>query len=511
MTKQGGPLDIYTTPSAGTPATLVDCGLFSFIDCGDASAFLARLNISTALPPQFPSATRHVDFTAGEELTSYVSPEWADVAAALEVYLEQCEEYEHMLVPGLWGFPEGAGIPEDLLMNFGEFATKYGIEAFSPPSSYLRASAAASSRHRRRNRDIYDAIATLLGDDDVPYSTTAVSSERDEDGVTVMVHNREDGSLATIHAARLLIAIPPLADLLEPFDLDAQEEAVFPQWEYTREYAVLFALLGGQDELAHSRIISDEALIGCGARLLLRAQFDVLVAGSDAASPAGTKEEIEVVAFAEHGLMHLRVSAENHRRGSFRDLQTEGFSVERCTEVTPKCPAEATAYGYHPVLGVNSALCAVFGVLCILQLTFCLLTRVRAYSMVIACGCLLGWLIMHNNPWNPAGMRLQIVCLIIAPTFIAAGIYLTLNCDIGSIVLQAIGGGVAAAAAEESMNLLETGNGIAISGIAFQVTTMLICGVLAAEYIIEVLRYRRHAKGVVQAQEKHSASKAHVF
>ncbi|RYO97208.1 hypothetical protein DL763_002869 [Monosporascus cannonballus] len=214
--------------------------------------------------------------------------------------------------------------------------------------------------------------------------------------------------------------------------------------------------------------------------------------------------------------------------------------MERCTKVTPMCPVEATTYGYYPVLGVNSALCVVFGVLCILQVIFCLLTRVRAYSIVIACGCLLeclgygGRLIMHNNPWDPAGMKLQIVCIIIAPTFIVAGIYLTLKhvvrengsqfsrikpalytwifvgCDIGSIVLQAIGGGVAAAA-EDDMDLLEIGNGIIIAGIAFQVATMLTCGLLAAEYIIKVVRYRRCGSGILQAQEKRSTPKAHIF
>ncbi|RYP80881.1 hypothetical protein DL769_002259 [Monosporascus sp. CRB-8-3] len=373
----GGAVDTYTAPLAGTP---VDYGVFSFIDYGDASAFLARLNISTAPPLQFPSATRHVDFMTGKELTSYVSPEWTDVVAALEVYLEQCEKYEHMLVPGLWDFPEGADIPEDLLMNFGEFATKYGIEAALPTifistglgmgkfadeltMTVMQTFGGQMARAllglqgsfvpaSRRNQDIYDAIAALLGDDDVLYSTTAVSSERDDDGVTVTVRNREDGSLTTIYAARLLIAIPPLVDLLEPFDLDAQEEAVFSQWEYTREYAVLvrspfltalnesvanlplaaqpsnylrtpdvpfvdqFALLGGPDELAHPRIIGDEALDARGARLLLRKQFAALVAGSD----AGTEKGLDVVAFADHGPMHLHVSADSHRKGFFKDL-----------------------------------------------------------------------------------------------------------------------------------------------------------------------------------------------
>lgn len=194
-------------------------------------------------------------------------------------------------------------------------------------------------------------------------------------------------------------------------------------------------------------------------------------------------------------------------------------SIRDCTEVSPLCPVEATTYGYYPVLGVNATLCAVFGLLGLLQLALALLTRVRAYSIVIACGCLLeclgyvGRLIMHNNPWDPSGTKMQIVCLIIAPTFTAAGVYLTLKhavlhngpqhsrlpphlytwifigCDIGSICLQAIGGGVAASAGSDNIDLLHVGNNIIIAGIAFQVATMLICGLLAGEFIMKLVRH----------------------
>ncbi|RYO85511.1 hypothetical protein DL766_009121 [Monosporascus sp. MC13-8B] len=279
----------------------------------------------------------HVDFTTGEELTSYVSPGWTDVAAALEVYLEQCEKYEHMLVSGLWDFPEGADIPEDLLMNFGEFATKYGIEAALPTifiSTGLGMARALLGLQgsfvpaSRRNKGVYDAIAALLGDD-VLYSTTAVSTERSEDGVMVTVRNHEDGALTAIHAARLAHRRPPArghARALRPrragggrilaMGVHARARRARPTCPFVDQ----FVLLGGPDGLALSHIIGDEALDGDSAKLLLRTQFDALVAGSDAASSAGTGEELEVVAFADHGPMHLRASAESYRRGFFRDL-----------------------------------------------------------------------------------------------------------------------------------------------------------------------------------------------
>ncbi|CAI4214025.1 unnamed protein product [Parascedosporium putredinis] len=195
-----------------------------------------------------------------------------------------------------------------------------------------------------------------------------------------------------------------------------------------------------------------------------------------------------------------------------------GFAA--CVEVTPACPVEATTYGYYPALGTNAALLAFNALFCLGQIAIGLKTKVYFYSFAIAAGCLLealgyaGRIIMHDNPWSDSGMRLQIVCLIIGPSFIAGGIYLTLKhfirlngpehsrlkpelytwifigCDIGSICLQAIGGGLAGAA-KDNLKLLKTGNNIIIAGIAFQVVTMVFCGVLTADYSIR--RYRNRS------------------
>lgn len=196
------------------------------------------------------------------------------------------------------------------------------------------------------------------------------------------------------------------------------------------------------------------------------------------------------------------------------------MSSAYCTSVTPECPVEATTYGYYPALGTNSTLLAVFAVLLVSQLVMGYLTKVYAYSLTIAAGCLLetlgyaGRLIMNKNPWNQTGLRMQIVCLIIGPSFIAAGIYLTLKhfirlngpefsrlkpqwytwifigCDIGSILLQAAGGGLAGAAGDD-MDMMGIGNNIIIAGIAFQVATMTTCGILTADYSIRRYRHRK--------------------
>ena len=122
---------------------------------------------------------------------------------------------------------------------------------------------------------------------------------------------------------------------------------------------------------------------------------------------------------------------------------------------------------------------------------------------------------MYSNPWNKPMFEMQLVCLIIAPTFYAAAIYLTFKhvvlnfghehsrlkpalytwifiiCDIISLVLQAIGGGTAAGATTN--RAVNIGNDIMIAGIAFQVLSMLVFGLLAVEWALRILSARRKA------------------
>lgn len=88
-----------------------------------------------------------------------------------------------------------------------------------------------------------------------------------------------------------------------------------------------------------------------------------------------------------------------------------------------------------------------------------------------------GRILVNNIPWSTSAFQLQIFCLILVLTFVAAGIYLTLKhivlhvgpqhcrlkpklfiwifirCNVGSIVLQAAGGGVANATGTDQKNV----------------------------------------------------------
>lgn len=101
-----------------------------------------------------------------------------------------------------------------------------------------------------------------------------------------------------------------------------------------------------------------------------------------------------------------------------------------CTHVAPQCPVSETLYGYRPNLGGNYFLCILFGVLLVCQLAIYVLLRSRrSYTIFVSAGLVgelvgyVGRILLHHNPWYEYAESIQIACLVIAPSFLAAGIY----------------------------------------------------------------------------------------
>lgn len=188
-----------------------------------------------------------------------------------------------------------------------------------------------------------------------------------------------------------------------------------------------------------------------------------------------------------------------------------------CTEVSlPHCPVKATIYGYYPSLPANAFFLAWFAILLIPNIIFGIRYKAWTYMLALGLGCTdeaigyVGRVMLHQNPWSVTGFQIQICCLILGPAFNSAAIYLTLKHvaltfdpeysiikprwytyifitgDLISLVLQAIGGGMAATAGEDrhQQNL---GTHIMVAGICFQVVTLLIFAACASFYV-----WRRH-------------------
>lgn len=129
--------------------------------------------------------------------------------------------------------------------------------------------------------------------------------------------------------------------------------------------------------------------------------------------------------------------------------------------------------------------------------------------------------------WNYPAFVIQLLFLILGPTFIAAGIAVTfkhivlylgiqysvmraslypwvfIGSDLASIIIQAIGGAVSATATsgETNSTLLDVGSGLLTAGVAFQAANMVVCGGLM---VIYWWRYRKDSVG--RAERARTAS-----
>ncbi|KAK5113242.1 hypothetical protein LTR62_003578 [Meristemomyces frigidus] len=189
-----------------------------------------------------------------------------------------------------------------------------------------------------------------------------------------------------------------------------------------------------------------------------------------------------------------------------------------CTQVSPDCPVYATLYGYRPNLAANALLLAIFSACTLAQLILGLRYRLKAFTIAVTIGCAgeaIGYggrIMMNRNPWSQTGFKTQICCLVLAPSFLAAGIYLTLkhlviffgaeksrlrpglytaifiSCDLLSILIQAGGGGIAAS---DQSNLVKIGDNLIVTGISVQVATMFVCLCLAADFGWQVLKHHK--------------------
>ncbi|KAH7317599.1 RTA1 like protein-domain-containing protein [Rhexocercosporidium sp. MPI-PUGE-AT-0058] len=189
---------------------------------------------------------------------------------------------------------------------------------------------------------------------------------------------------------------------------------------------------------------------------------------------------------------------------------------------------QATVYGYAPNLGGNSFYAVVFALCALIQCyhicrfwqswkTFSILTFVGCCGE--CCGYI-GRLFLHKNPWNGAALPIQLVLLMVSPSFLAAALYTTLRtlralvqhfgpehtrlperfwtwpfvtADLVGFFLQC-GGGVVAAAGDRNPSLASVGNTIMIFGVSFQAAIMVLAGLLTADFALRI--GRRHGAHV---------------
>lgn len=194
-------------------------------------------------------------------------------------------------------------------------------------------------------------------------------------------------------------------------------------------------------------------------------------------------------------------------------MSTNPYHVNplHCAGVSEQCPLKASIYGYYPSLGWNIAFAAVFATCFFINVWIGLRSRTWSYmgfmlaACVTACVGYVGRILMHDNPFNLAGFRIQIITLTMSPAYNAAALYLILKhfvlqfgqecsriraryytwififADFNALSLVAAGGGIAGSAGDNA-SLRDVGDRLMIAGLSWQVLILLFFAAAVGDY-----------------------------
>ncbi|KZL86460.1 rta1 like protein [Colletotrichum incanum] len=201
------------------------------------------------------------------------------------------------------------------------------------------------------------------------------------------------------------------------------------------------------------------------------------------------------------------------------------------------CEGVQSYYMYRIALAPNVLFVVLFALSLIAFLaTYAATRRGLAFNIAMSLGVVTeiigyaGRIMSWSNQWEESGFMIQVCALTIGPAFLAAGIYLCIRqivtafgpdnsrippewytrifipCDLTSLILQAVGGALASVA-NHRREPTRTGDNIMIAGLAFQVLTMLLFMLVAADFALRThLRTRRaHLPNLSVALDNHPA------
>ena len=245
--------------------------------------------------------------------------------------------------------------------DFQNALTMFVLGAFGAPMirSMLQ-QAGTITPASRRNIELYEAIQSRLASSTL-LNSVVTQSERTPTGHTLWVRNSQTGKCTLVRARKLLISIEPTPENMAPFSLDEEERTVFSKFRWQTVHAGIVAhpalpmgvslvntpataapnrylevpkgnLIARFDNMgsnsSHFRVlmVGNETFGVEQAQRLVRENFASFVkAGTlqlqsvgDAASAAET--DVKIRAWADHGAMHMHVSAEEIRKGFIQRL-----------------------------------------------------------------------------------------------------------------------------------------------------------------------------------------------
>ena len=248
----GGHTETYHDPLTGTP---IEMGVVVFHDLDIVKDYFARFNIALTKINIFSgnATTTYVNSATGQLAKSYVPPTPQAVSAALQAYAVLLSKYAYVEE----GFNIPYPVPKELVIPFGEFVEKHGLQAMvqavfmisqglgdiiNVPTIYVMQNFGLGVVRNvflttGDNSQIYEkAAAELAAKESVLLNSYVLSThrdKRDKDGyLSVSVKTGNTPHHTIIRAKQILITIPPTVEKLAPFNLDTTEKSIFGKFKW---------------------------------------------------------------------------------------------------------------------------------------------------------------------------------------------------------------------------------------------------------------------------------------
>ncbi|KAK2026595.1 RTA1 like protein [Colletotrichum zoysiae] len=171
---------------------------------------------------------------------------------------------------------------------------------------------------------------------------------------------------------------------------------------------------------------------------------------------------------------------------------------------------------YRPSIAGNALFLALMVLIAAYQVFLGIRHKTKSFMIAICLGLLtetVGYIarvLLNGNPFSRDYFLWYLITLTIGPVFIAAAIYLTLGrivvvhgasisrikprsyttfflgCDIVSLVVQAVGGGIAASTPLDNPDMIDVGTNILVAGLSIQVACLFAFSACSLEFLWRV-------------------------
>lgn len=269
----GGHTETYTDP---VTQAKIDIGVVVWHDTQLVHDFFARFDVPLLKVSEISATgvTNYVDYRTGKVVGGYVP---GDPTAALGAYTHELLKYLYLEA----GFDLPDPVPEDLLLPFGDFVTKYNIsgavkiifdfnqgigDLLKTSTLYvmklfglsiiqnIQSGFLTTTKHD--NSEIYEKAEAMLSSAKALLLNSNVIAVDRDNGLVKMVVSTSCG-FKLIKAKKILLTIPPTLLNVAPFNLDSTEFSLLKQFSATGYYSGLLRNAGIADNTSIVNIGAD--------------------------------------------------------------------------------------------------------------------------------------------------------------------------------------------------------------------------------------------------------------